>query len=119
MAADPFVVEPVDDATAVIEVTGHTHGPDADRLASVLERILAEGRTRVIVDLRVAKLVNSKLLDTLVRVSGRLDPRRGEGLAVVTETGYVAHMLEISESGGLIFLEATRDEALEALDGLA
>ncbi len=119
MADDPFVVEPVDDTTAVIEVTGHTHGPDAELLAEVLERILAAGRTRVVVDLRVAKLVNSKLLDTLVRVSARMDPRQGEGLAVVTETGYVAHMLEISESGGLIFLEQTRDEALEALDSLA
>ncbi len=70
------------------------------------------------VDLRSSALLNSKLLDTLVRAAGDLDPRRGEGLAVITETGYVQTMLEIAAPGGLVLLASSRDEALEALGEL-
>jgi anti-anti-sigma regulatory factor len=99
----------------VVAVQGLTHGTDAGPLAELLEELLAEGQRKIVVDLRAPQLLNSKLLDALVRVSDKLDPRRGEGIAVVTETGYVATMLEIAASGGLLILAASLDEALDAL----
>ena len=117
-ARAPFAVEHVDGATSVITVDGLTHGPDADELGRLLGAQLDLGRGRLVVDLRAAQLLNSKLLDALVRVSARLDPRRGEALAVVTDTGYVSHMLQIGATGGMLMLEPTREDALEALDAL-
>jgi hypothetical protein len=116
--ADPFAVEPLDGVLAVVAVRGLTHGPDAERLFDLLTDLVEQGRTRLVVDLRSSRLLNSKLLDALARVSARLDPRRGEGLAVVTETDYVLTMLEIAASGGVLMLASSRGEALEALSEL-
>lgn len=117
MIHESFAVEDVDDTTAVVVVTGLTHGPDASRLAELLEGLIAQGHVRLVVDLTDSELLNSKLLDALVTVSGLLDPRQGEGLAVVSDTNYVRQMLEIGATGGFLLLADSRDEALEALSG--
>ena len=113
--SSPFSVEHVGDDVAVVAVERATLGPDASVLTETLEQLIAEGNPRIVVDLSGGALVNSKLLDALVRVSGRIDPRAGEGIAVVTGTSYVRQLLEIGASGGLLLLASTRDEALEAL----
>ena len=110
----PFVVERVDDV-AVVALASATHGPDAEVLSETLGDLIAGGGARVVVDLSGTHLVNSKLLDTLVQVSGRLDPRRGEAIVVVTGADYMRHMLEISAEGGLLLLAESRDEAMETL----
>ena len=115
MTPETIAVEDVDGTTAVVVVRGLTHGLDAPRLAELLEGLIADGRVRLVVDLTDSRLLNSKLLDTLVTVSGRLDPRQGEGLAVVTDTHYVRQMLEIGATGGFLLLADSRDEAIDAL----
>lgn len=113
--ATPFVVERLGDAVSVIAVTATTHAGDASVLAETLDGLLAEGRSRIVVDLSGARLVNSKLLDVLVRAAADLDPRRGEGIVVVTGADYVRHMLEISATGGLLLVAESRAEALATL----
>ena len=114
-SASPFSVEHVGDSVAVVAVERTTLGPDASRLTEMLEQLISDGKPRIVVDLSGAPLVNSKLLDALVRVSARIDPRAGEGICVVTGTSYVRQLLQIGASGGLLLLASTRDEALEAL----
>ena len=112
----PFVVERVEDVS-VVALSGAPHGTDAAVLSETLTELIEAGRSRVVVDLSGAHLVNSKLLDTLVRVAAKLDPRRGEAIVVVTGADYMRHMLEISAEGGLLLLAESRDEALETVRG--
>lgn len=114
MSDDVLEVQEVGDDTAVVVVSGTTHGTDASRLSSLLEELLERGRCRLVVDLTGSRLLNSKLLDSLVTVAGRLDPRAGHGLVVVSGTHYVRQMLEIGATGGVLLLAETRDEALAA-----
>ena len=72
----------------------------------------AEGLVRLVLESSPDLVLNA-----LVGSAG-LDPRRGEGLAVVTETDYVVTMLEIAVPGGVLLLASSRDEALEALSDL-
>ena len=111
----PFTVDVVDGRTAVVLVAGDTDIWSGFALDDELVRLKSEGRDRLVVDLSRAGLLNSKLLDALVRCSADLDPRVGAGLAVVTSVDYVRQILEITESGGLLFLADTRDEALDSL----
>jgi anti-anti-sigma regulatory factor len=111
----PFTVEHVGESVAVVSLERTTLGPDASLLTETLDALIADGHPRIVVDLSGAHLVNSKLLDALVRVSARTDPRAGEGIAVVTGTAYVRQLLEIGASGGLLLLARSRQEALEAL----
>lgn len=115
MTEDALDVVSDDGTIAVVAVRGLTHGGDAPRLAALLGGLVKGGRGRLVVDLTTSHLLNSKLLDTLVTVSAGLDPRQGQGLAVVTGTNYVRQMLEIGAEGGVLLLADTRDEALEAL----
>ena len=113
----PFSVEHLPDRVAVVSLERTTLGPDATLLTEMLDALISDGHPRIVVDLTGTHLVNSKLLDALVRVSARTDPRKGEGIAVVTHRDYVRKLLEIGASGGLLLLADTRDEALEALGG--
>lgn len=108
-------VEDADGRTAVVSVDGDTTIWSGSALDDELVRLKGAGFDRIVVDLSSAGLLNSKLLDALVRCSADLDPRRGAGLAVVTTVDYVRQILEVTESGGLLFLADTRDEALESL----
>ena len=114
-AATPFSVERIDDEISLVALSGATHGPDAAVLADTLSDLIAAGRSRIVVDLSGAHLVNSKLLDALVRVSAGLEPRKGEVIVVVTGADYMRHMLEVSAEGGLLLLAESRDEALAQL----
>ena len=115
MSGTPFTIDRAAGAElAVVTVDGVTQGPDADQLAAALRTLVDDGCTQLVVDLSDCPLLNSKVLDALVRVSGELDPSCGGGLAVVTDTSYVRHMLEISATGGVLLLAGSREEALGA-----
>lgn len=107
-------VERLDDRTACISVTGNVEMRDPAKLEEMLRSIVVSGCTRLIVDLSEVPFLNSKLLDTLVRISAGIDPADG-GVAVLTSQTYVKHMLEITEAGGVLLLEDSRDAALAAL----
>ena len=107
-------VERVGERTAVVSVTGDPLGGAADELASAVATLLSEGVPCVVVDFSRLPVLNSKLLDALVRASASQDPDAG-GIAVIAGHGYVRQVLEISETGGLVLLADSREDALEAL----
>ena len=108
-------IEEIGSDTAVITVSGRTDlwsGPQIDDVLADLKR---DGRRRIVVDASEAAWLNSKVLDALVRCAADLDPRDGAGLAVVTNQSYIKQVLEITATGGVLFLADSRDEALDAL----
>jgi anti-anti-sigma factor len=108
-------VELIREGTACVSIGGDVrHGAGAGELEEVLDGLIAQGTTRILVDLSEVQFLNSKLLDTLVRVSARIHPRDG-GVAVITSQTYVKHMLEVTEAGGVLLLEDSKDAALAAL----
>ena len=107
-------VQRIDDRTACVGITGQVKMDAPAKLEELLGSLIAAGTTRIVVDLSDVSFLNSKLLDTLVRLSARIDPREG-GIAVLTAQTYVRHMLEITEAGGVLLLEADMDAALAAL----
>ncbi len=112
---EPFDVARVNARTAVVTVDGDTNIWSGFALDDQLVSLKGEGVDRIVVDLSSAGLLNSKMLDALVRCSAGLDPRLGAGLAVVTTVEYVRQILEVTETGGLLFLADTSEEALESL----
>ena len=107
-------VDRIDATTACVSVHGTVKMGATPELEELLSGLLADGVTRLIVDLSEVGFMNSKVLDTLVRLSARIDPRDG-GVAVLTSKTYVKHMLEVTEAGGLLLLEDSKAAALEAL----
>ena len=108
-------IEEIGDDTAVITVRGETDLWSGSEIDDLLIGLKNAGRRRIVVDASAAAWVNSKVLDALVRCSADLDPRDGAGLAVVTSQSYVKQILEITATGGVLFLADSRDEALESL----
>jgi hypothetical protein len=115
VSANAHDVELVDDRTAIVTLRSAAVMSAGDDVARVLAELNAQGIDRLVIDLRNPQMLNSKVLDALVRGAAGLDPRRGAGIAVITEQQYVRMILEVTETGGLLFLAEDRDDALEAL----
>lgn len=107
-------IERVGERTAVISVTGDPLGGAADELAAAVAELFTDGIPCVVVDFSRMQVLNSKLLDALVRASASQDAEAG-GIAVVAGHDYVRQLLEISATGGLVLLADSREDALEAL----
>jgi anti-anti-sigma regulatory factor len=108
-------VERVDERTAVIALHPEAGTAAGAQVAALLAELREQHVDRLVVDLRGPQMLNSKVLDALVRAARDLDPRTGAGLAVITEQQYVRTILQITATGGMLYLAETRDEALEAL----
>lgn len=108
-------VQRVDDRTAVITLHAEAGTAAGTHVEQLLDDLRGQGVNRLVVDLRSPQMLNSKVLDALVRAAKDLDPREGAGLAVITEQQYVRTILQITATGGMLFLAESRDEALEAL----
>ena len=109
-----LAVEHLDAETAVVSLGVDPLGRLAEDVRATIETLLASGVSRVIVEFAAPHLLNSKLLDALVRATARQDPSRG-GIAVVASHDYVRQILEVSETGGVVLLAESREDALEAL----
>jgi anti-anti-sigma regulatory factor len=107
-------IEEIADDTAVITLET-THVWSGDEIDAMFASLTAAGRRRIVVDASAAPMVNSKVLDALVRCAADLDPRDGAGIALVTRLDYVKQMLTVSTNGGIVFLADTREDALDAL----
>ena len=107
-------VDPLDERSACISIAGNVEMGEPAQLEELLRSLVVSGTTRLVVDLSDVPFLNSKLLDTLVRISASIHPRDG-GVAVITGQGYVKHMLEVTEAGGVLLLEESKDAALAAL----
>ncbi len=114
-ALEDASVDEVGDDTAVVTLKGQTHVWSGEEVSEMLGRLVRAGRRRLVVDASAADWLNSKVLDVLVRCAADLDPREGAGLAVVTRQSYVKQILEITATGGVLFLADSREEALYAL----
>lgn len=108
-------VERLDGRTAVVTLHAEAGTAAGTHVEELLESLREQGVNRLVVDLRSPQMLNSKVLDALVRAARDLDPRDGAGLAVITEQQYVRTILQITASGGMLFLAESRAEALEAL----
>ena len=107
-------VERLDERTACVTITGSVAMGQPAKLEELLSSLVVAGVTRIVVDISDAGFLNSKLLDTLVRISAGIAPGEG-GVAVLTAHTYVRHMLEVTEAGGVLLLEDSKDAALAAL----
>ena len=107
-------VQRIDGRTACVTITGNVAMGQPAQLEELLRSLVVAGTRRIVVDLSQVPFLNSKLLDTLVRVSGSIDPSEG-GIAVLTGQPYVKSMLEVSAAGGVLLLEDSKDAALAAL----
>lgn len=107
-------IEEIDDDTAIV-VVGMTHVWTGQEIDEAFTALKAAGRRRIVVDASGARLLNSKVLDALVRLAADLDPREGAGLALITSHDYVKQILQVSTTGGIVFLADSREEALAAL----
>jgi anti-anti-sigma factor len=107
-------VERLDERTACVKIEGKVRMGEPAELEAMLRGLMADGIRRFVVDLSEAPFLNSKLLDTLVRIAAQIDPREG-GVAVLTSQTYVRNMLEVNATGGVLLLEESKDAALAAL----
>jgi anti-anti-sigma regulatory factor len=108
-------VELIDDRTAIITLHPEAGTAAGEHVRTLLQDLFAQGVNRLVVDLRGPQMLNSKVLDALVRGARDLHPRDGAGLAVITEQQYVRTILQITATGGMLYLAESRDEALAAL----
>jgi anti-anti-sigma regulatory factor len=108
-------VERIDDRTAVITLHPEAGTAAGEHVRALLQDMFTQGVNRLVVDLRGPQMLNSKVLDALVQGARDLDPRDGAGLAVITEQQYVRTILQITATGGMLYLAESRAEALEAL----
>ncbi len=109
-----IVVERIDDRSAVVTVGTDPLGDGADELADCIGSLLENGTDRVVIEFD-RSLLNSKLLDALVRAAARQPAGTRGGVAVVAPPSYVHQMHLVSATGGPVLLADTRDDALEAL----
>jgi anti-anti-sigma regulatory factor len=108
-------VERIDDRTAIITLPAEAGTAAGAHVETLLAELGHQHVDRLVVDLRGPQMLNSKVLDALVRAARDLDPRAGAGLAVITEQQYVRTILQITATGGMLYLAESRQEALEAL----
>jgi hypothetical protein len=106
-------VEHLDQDAAAVVVGDDPLGDVADELADRVGGLLADGTPHVVVEF-AGGILNSKLLDALVRASAH-QPAGTSGIAVVAPPRYVHQMLLVSEAGGPLLLADSREDALEAL----
>ena len=109
-----IVVEQIDERSVSVTVGSDPLGDGADELAECVGRLLEKGNTRVVVEFD-GSLLNSKLLDALVRAAARQPTGEPGGVAVIAPPSYVHQMHLVSATGGPVLLADTRDDALEAL----
>ena len=113
--APPTRVERLDDRTAIVTLDPDAGTDAGAQVDAQLAGLRAQRVDRLVIDLRGPQMLNSKVLDALVRGATDLDPRDGAGLAVITEQQYVRTILQITATGGMLYLAESRDEALAAL----
>jgi anti-anti-sigma regulatory factor len=111
-------VEHIDDRTAIITLHPDAGTAAGEHVGTLLADLRERQVDRLVVDLRGPHMLNSKVLDALVRAARDLDPRDGAGLAVITEQQYVRTILQITATGGMLYLAETRKDALDALPEL-
>ena len=114
MARVSFDDENLDGGGHVVAVTGELDLASVGELRRRVDRALADGRPRLVVDLTATTHLDSSALAELLSAHQRAAGLRG-GLALVVTSASIRRILEIRGVDGLFTIAATRDAARAAL----
>jgi anti-sigma B factor antagonist len=107
-----LTVENIDDRTAVVVVRGEIHLATAPQFSEELNRVIAEGRTRVVVDLTAVGFVDSTGLSVLLNALRRITRAEGS-LVLVCTNPTVLRLFEVTRMDTTFVIVDTRERALE------
>jgi anti-sigma B factor antagonist len=103
--------EDVDDTTVVLAATGEIHVSTAPELSERLNRAIASGKTRLVLDFTGVEFIDSTGLSVLLNALRRLTRRHG-ALSLVCTNPTVLRLFEITRLDSTFDIVPTRDEAL-------
>jgi circadian clock protein KaiB len=110
--------ESLDDRTHVIEVRGDLDVTTTDHLTAAFRRAVERGKTHVVIDLAETTFLDSTALAALLKDARQL---RGPGSAlalVASQHAQPRGRFDMTGSGQVLNLCATRDEAVDLVDHL-
>lgn len=93
-------------ASTLITVSGELAGPGSERLLTRLDRLLDNGHRYVVLDLTGVTFCDSSGVSALVRGHARASAAAG-GLKVLTASGQVTRVLELSGLARMLGLQST------------
>lgn len=105
------------DGASVVSVTGDVDVSNADRLRDALDRVLANGEDRLVVDLRGVPFMDSTGLGVLVGRLKVMRARRGSMRLVCVAHGML-RVLSITGLDTVFPLHESVEEALSAFPGM-
>lgn len=108
--------ENIDDERHVVAVRGEIDLFTAPDLKTTLLGAIDAGRSRIVVDLSETTFLDSTALGVLIGAVKRLRARDG-ALTIVNVDPNIAKTFEITGLDQIFVINATRDEAIAALDG--
>jgi anti-sigma B factor antagonist len=103
--------EELDDQTVVLAASGEVHVSTAPELSEQLNRAIAAGKTRLVLDFTDVEFIDSTGLSVLLNALRRLTRRQG-ALSVVCTNPTVLRLFEITRLDSTFDIVPTRDEAL-------
>jgi anti-sigma B factor antagonist len=105
----------LDPATAVLGVVGELHLSTAAAFSEQLDRALAAGHTRIIMDLAAVSFIDSTGLSVLLTALRRVTRQRGR-LILVCANPTVLRLFEITHLDSTFDIQPTLADAVERLD---
>jgi anti-sigma B factor antagonist len=110
-----LTIEKLPEGTAVITLSGRvTNGDPLLRVDSQIRAAIANGVTRLVVDLTEVEYVDSAGLGLLLYTYGVLTEKKG-ALRLCGAGPRVQSMLKLTKSDTILAIDASREESLAAL----
>jgi len=106
--------QPVDGADCVVVLGGEVDLYTAPELKQELHRLVAEGATRVVIDMTQTTFIDSTTLGVLLSVVKRVRPEGGAVVLVCPDRN-VRRIFEITLLDRVFPIVDTREEAFEAI----
>ncbi|MEN3037620.1 MAG: STAS domain-containing protein [Candidatus Kryptonium sp.] len=102
------------DDVVIVEIKGNLMGgPDSQKFRDILRKLLNEGRSKVVVDLKNVKIINSAGLGTLI--SGLTTMRNSGGdLRLANPNDKIESLLKITRLIKVFEIYNSIDEAIES-----
>ena len=107
----------VDAQTVILAASGEIHVSTAPELSERLNRAIADGRTRLVLDFSGVEFIDSTGLSVLLNALRRLTRSQGT-LSLVCTNPTVLRLFEITRLDSTFDIVSTRDEALEHVGAL-
>jgi anti-anti-sigma factor len=110
--------QPVDDETTVVTVRGEIHVSTAPEFSRLLAGSIAEGRTRLVLDLTDVAFIDSTGLSVLLNTLRRVT-RAGGAMAIVATNPTVLRLFEITKLDTTFAIHAELRAALDQVQAAA